>query len=140
MGNTVVDTSVFISALMSKRGAAYLLLSLAGKKHFDISLSVPLVLEYEEAAKRHIGSQLQLSEQDVDNIIDYLCAVGQHHNIYYLWRPALRDLSGDMVLELAVNAGCGYIVTYNTRDFHGAENFGIHVVTPKIFLEKIGEL
>ena len=46
----------------------------------------------------------------------------------------------DMILELAVNAGCKYIVTYNKRDFRGAETFGIEVVTAKEFLEKIGAL
>ena len=62
------------------------------------------------------------------------------HEIYFLWRPYLPDPQDDMVLELAVNAGCKYIVTYNKRDFRGAETFGIEVVTAKEFLEKIGVL
>jgi len=45
-----------------------------------------------------------------------------------------------MVLELAVNAGCDFIVTYNKGDFEGAERFGLQVVTSKEFLVKIGEL
>jgi hypothetical protein len=45
-----------------------------------------------------------------------------------------------MVLELAVGAGCTYIVTCNVRDFQGAEQFGIRVLTPKEFLQQIGEL
>lgn len=62
------------------------------------------------------------------------------HEIYFLWRPYLPDPQDDMVLELAVNAGCKYIVTYNKRDFRGTETFGIEVVTAKEFLEKIGAL
>ena len=50
------------------------------------------------------------------------------------------DPNDDMVLELAVAAGCNYIVTYNLRDFQGAEQFGIRVVTAKEFLQDIGEL
>ena len=46
----------------------------------------------------------------------------------------------DMVLELAVAANCDFIVTYNKKDFQGAERFGIGIVTPKEFLEEIGEL
>ena len=43
--------------------------------------------------------------------------------------------SGDeFVLELAVAAGCRVIVTHNTRDFKGAERFGISVITPGEFL------
>jgi predicted nucleic acid-binding protein len=45
-----------------------------------------------------------------------------------------------MVLELAVAGGCDFIVTYNQRDFIGAEEFGIGVLTPKEFLHRIGDL
>ena len=45
-----------------------------------------------------------------------------------------------MLLELAVKAQCQYIVTYNTRNFRGAEQFGIAIVMPKAFLETIGVL
>nr|WP_276569026.1 PIN domain-containing protein [Thiocapsa imhoffii] len=37
--------------------------------------------------------------------------------IHYRWRPALADPDDDFVLELAVAAGCRYIVTHNLRDF-----------------------
>ena len=46
----------------------------------------------------------------------------------------------DMVLELAVSARCGIIVTYNKDDFDGAEQFGIRVMTAQEFLQEIGEL
>jgi predicted nucleic acid-binding protein len=45
-----------------------------------------------------------------------------------------------MVLELAVTSGSDAIVTYNKRDFEGARQFGLRVVTPKELLEEIGEL
>ena len=44
------------------------------------------------------------------------------------------------VLELAVVARCDYIITFNKRDFEGVERFGIEVIDPKTFLEKIGAL
>ena len=58
----------------------------------------------------------------------------------YLWRPQLKDPSDDMVLELAVTANCKYIITYNLNDFKGIEKFGIQAITPKAFLEMVGEL
>jgi hypothetical protein len=45
-----------------------------------------------------------------------------------------------MLLELAVKARCQYIVTYNTRNFRGADQFGITIVTPKALLETLGVL
>jgi predicted nucleic acid-binding protein len=58
--------------------------------------------------------------------------------IFFLWRPHLKDPGDDMVLELAVKAGCQYIVTHNGRDFAGCERFGIQAFTPGAFLKQIG--
>ncbi len=135
----VIDTNVFVAALRSRRGASYKLLALIDSDQFVANVSVPLVLEYEDAAKRLIG-QIALTARDIDHILDYLCVVASHHAVFYLWRPFLKDPKDDMVLELAVSARCDCIVTYNQRDFEGAEQFGISIMTPKEFLQKIGEL
>lgn len=136
----VLDTNVFISALRSNQGASFLLLSLVGgNPAFEINLSVPLVLEYEDVAKRQARS-LGLTHEDIDDVLDYLCAVANRREIYFLWRPVLRDPADDMVLELAVEAECEAILTYNQRDFVGAEQFGVRILTPKAFLQEIGVL
>ncbi|MYC96393.1 MAG: putative toxin-antitoxin system toxin component, PIN family [Caldilineaceae bacterium SB0661_bin_32] len=135
----VVDTSVFISALLSQQGASYRLLTLIGRGLFDVNLSISLFAEYEAVAKRMLD-QLPLSEQDLEEILDYLCAVANRRSVFFLWRPFLPDPGDDMVLELAVAARVQYIVTYNRRDFRGSEQFGIQIVTPKEFLDQIGLL
>ena len=140
MNRIVIDTNVFVSALMSQRGASFKLLQQIGTERFAICVSVPLVLEYEDAAKRWSGSKIALLEQDIDDVIDYVCAVAGHYKVYFLWRPTLKDAGDDMVLELAVAAGCQFIVTYNVADFRGTERFGIEVISPKAFLEKVGLL
>lgn len=135
----VIDTNVFVSALRSNGGASFKLLSLIGKStRFEINLSVPLVLEYEDVANRqaHVTG---LSSQDVSDIIDYLCSVGNRRQIFFLWRPFLKDPKDDMVLELAVEAQCQFIISFNRRDFAGVEQFGLQVLTPQQFLKKIGE-
>ncbi len=136
----VIDTNIFFAALYSQRGASYKLLSLIKSEKFGSNVSVPLILEYEDVAKRNLEI-ISLSAQDVDDIIDYICDVANRQKIYYLWRPFLRDPKDDMVLELAVAAGCHYIITFNMRDFQGVEEeFGIGVIKPKEFLQKIGEI
>ncbi|MGH2594303.1 MAG: putative toxin-antitoxin system toxin component, PIN family [Anaerolineae bacterium] len=135
----VVDSNVLVSALRSRRGAAFKLLMLIDTGKFESNISVPLILEYEDATKRLIG-HIALTARDIDNIIDYICAVAHHRTVFYLWRPFLRDPKDDMVLELAVSAACDFIVTYNKHDFEGAEQFGIQVVTAQEFLREIGEL
>ena len=133
----VLDTNVLVAALRSRHGASFRLLSLLGSDQLELNVSVPLVFEYEDVAKRHAPS-LGLTSADIDDVLDYLCAIAQRRRIYFLWRPMLRDPRDDMVLELAVEAVCDYIVTHNLRDFAGAERFGVQVVTPGAFLRRIG--
>jgi putative PIN family toxin of toxin-antitoxin system len=146
MGDTIMrkyqvalDTNVFVAALRSRRGASYKLLAGLDSGKFELNISVPLILEYEDVAKRQMG-QIALDVEDIDAILDYICKVANWRKIYFLWRPTLKDQKDDMVLELAVTANCDYIVTYNKADFRGAEQFGIEVLTAKEFLQRIGEL
>jgi putative PIN family toxin of toxin-antitoxin system len=135
----VIDTNVFIAALRSSRGASYKLLTLIDSGKFEANISIPLILEYEEVAKRLVGP-IALSENDIDNILDYICKVAGRWKVFYLWRPFLKDPKDDMILELAITAECNFIVTYNKSDFKGVEQFGIRAVTAKEFLQEIGEL
>ena len=136
----VIDTNVLISALRSRDGASFVLLSLVGdSKAFDIYLSVALVLEYEDAAKRLV-EKAQIAEDVIDAVIDYICEIGNEQQVFFLWRPFLRDPNDDMILELAVAAGCNFIVTHNKKDFKGIDDFGIQVVSPSEFLQTIGVL
>lgn len=135
----VIDTNVVISAQRSQRGASSILMSLIGTGRFGIHISVPLVLEYEEVLLRQ-RAELGLTSQDVADLVDAICAFASHHQIYFLWRPYLRDEKDEMVLELAVASNCDYLVTYNQQDFRGAEKFGIEVVDAREFLQAIGEL
>ncbi len=134
----VIDTCVLISALRSKNGASFKLVSLVDSQKFSFSLSVPLVLEYESTAKR-IARSLGLTHADIEDIIDYLCTIGKHRKVHYLWRPNLKDPGDDFVLELAVESECQYIVTFNIKDFSKANNFNVAVITPQELLRKIGE-
>ncbi|MEA3362754.1 MAG: putative toxin-antitoxin system toxin component, PIN family [Thermodesulfobacteriota bacterium] len=135
----VIDTCVLISALRSRNGASFRLLSLIDSRKFSFSLSVPLVLECEATAKR-ISRSLGLTHADIEDIIDYFCTVGEHRKVHYLWRPNLKDPSDDFVLELAVESECQYIVTYNIKDFSKAGKFNVTVITPLELLRKIGEI
>ncbi len=135
----VADTNVFVSALRSQFGASYKLFSLIDKDVYKLNISVPLALEYEAVAKRMIG-EISLNEEEIDNILDFVISNSNRWEIYYLWRPQLKDPGDDMVLELAVTASCSYIITYNVNDFKGIENFGVQAITPKDFLKLAGAL
>jgi putative PIN family toxin of toxin-antitoxin system len=137
--NIVIDTNVLIAALRSRNGASFRLLSLIGTDKFRTHISVALVLEYEDVIQRQ-RIELGLSQEDVTNLIDSLCALSEHHSIAFLWRPSLPDANDEFILELAVVAQCEYIVTHNISDFTGVDRFGIQAITPGDFLRIIGEV
>ena len=128
MIRVVLDTNVLVAGLISRDGASFELLRRVGvDSGIQPSLSVPLVFEYEAALRRKLGSD----DTRIAAILDYLCLVGERRDIYFLWRPFLRDPGDEMVLEVAVGAAVSMIVTHNVRDFADVENqFGIRVVTP----------
>jgi len=135
----VVETNVLVAGLRSRRGASFRLLSEVGRGRFQIALSVPLVLEYEDALLRH-SAATRLSQGDVDALLDYFCSVAHLQQIFYLWRPFLPDPKDDLLIELAVAARCQSIVTFNRRDFAGVDKFGVSVIEPGPFLSGLGAL
>ena len=135
MVRVVFDTNVIVAALKSRNGASFQILRMLGPEApFQPSLSVPLVLEYETALRRMLGAE----DERIDPVLDYLCQVADLREIFFLWRPFLRDPGDEMVLEVAVGAQASRIVTHNVRDFERVEaRFGIRVVTPGEFLMEV---
>ncbi len=134
----VLDTNVLVAALRSRRGASFRVVSEIGRDRFEFVLSVPLVLEYEQALikTRPPG----VNQMDIQAFLDYLCSEARLQEIFYLWRPCLDDPKDDLVLEAAVAGACQAIVTHNRRHFQGAARFGITVLSPAEFLARLGAL
>lgn len=137
--NIIIDTNVLVAGLRSRTGASFRLLELLGTERFDLSVSVPLVLEYEEVLLRQ-APDLFLSRRDIRDFLDYICSVARQQSIFFLWRPKLPDPDDDFVLEAAVAAGARRIVTFNHGDFVDAKQFGIRICSPREFLKEIGEV
>ncbi len=134
--HVVLDTNVLVAGLRSRRGASFQVLSRVGTGAFEIVVSVPLVLEYEAVCLRQCTA-MGLTSEDVGDVIDYLCQVAKPQPIFFLWRPLLRDPKDDMVLELAVAAGCDAVVTHNIRDFKAAERLGVRIQRPQALLREL---
>ena len=132
----VLDTNVLYAGLYSASGKSYQLLRASAERRVRIALSSPLLFEYEDVLKRN-QAVLNLSDAEVEQVLDNLCALADFQAIYFLWRPCLPDASDDMVLELAVAAQVPRIVSFNAKDFGPASRFGIEVVSPKIMLEDL---
>lgn len=136
MLRVVIDTNVLVSGLRSSSGAAHQVLRRLGDGPVTPVLSVPLAIEYEAVLKRR-GLVLGLSPRNVDEVVNYLCKVSEHRSIWFLWRPLLPDPKDDMLLELAVEARCDAIVTFNTRHFALVARFGLTLLTPGQLLQRL---
>ena len=133
--NIVIDTNVLLSALYSNKGASYKLLSIIDSNKFVVNISTTLIYEYEEILKQ----KSKLEFKYIDSILNYICKIGKKNKIFYLWRPKLKDVDDDFLLELAVKSD-SIIVTLNKKDFKPAKQFNLKVMTPKEFLQYIGEI
>jgi putative PIN family toxin of toxin-antitoxin system len=132
----ILDTNVLFAGLYSSRGASFRVLQAIEEGKLKVVLSTTLLFEYEDILKRN-QVVLGLTNQEIEKILDYLCMQSEHQKIYFLWRPFLADLKDDHLLELAIASATKLIVTHNTKDFKGAEEFGIRSITPKELLEEI---
>lgn len=135
----VLDTNVLLSGLRSNRGASYKLLTILNDERWQLNVSTTLILEYEEVLKKE-SAPLGLSLEDIDTIISAICAIANRRTIFYLWRPAALDPDDDFLIDLAVESQADFIITYNKRDLRATEDFGIQLVTPKEFLQIVGEI
>ena len=134
----VLDSNVLVAALRSRNGASFHLLRLLREDRFEVALSVPLAFQYESVLIRH-AKDLGLAKQEATVLVDYFCRIAHKQEIHFRWRPMLSDPGDEFVLELAVAAECRFIVTHNTKDFRGAERFGILIVKPGQFLRVLQE-
>lgn len=133
----VLDTNVLVSALRSNQGASYKVLMLLGGERVEVCLSVALALEYEAVLMRPV-SGIRLTAAQKEDVLDYLCTACIRQKVHFLWRPVLKDPGDDLVLEAAVASSAEAIVTHNTRDFLGAEQFNVKILTPQEFLKRLG--
>ncbi|MCX7122767.1 MAG: putative toxin-antitoxin system toxin component, PIN family [Gammaproteobacteria bacterium] len=132
----MIDTNVLVSGLQSSLGASYKLLSLIDSGKFQPVISVATFLEYEEILLR----KEILQPADLNVFLLYLYKMSHRQSIYFLYRPSSPDPKDDLFIDLAIASGAEYIVTYNVKDLKAAMHHGIKVVTPRAFLEIIGEL
>jgi putative PIN family toxin of toxin-antitoxin system len=132
----VLDTNVLVSALRSRKGASSKLLREIVLRKISVSVSVAVLLEYEDVLLRPEMVPDFTTEQ-INLFLNAFCSTSLHQEIYFSWRPTLSDPSDEILLELAVAAGATHIVTHNKRHFTEASIFGISTVTPSELLNII---
>ena len=120
--NVVIDTNIFIAAVMSADGASRRILRMCLEGRITPLMGNALFSEYEDVCARdELFDAKLISRVDRDALLDAFFASCLWVPIYFLWRPNLRDEADNHVVELAVAGNARTIITANKRDFTAPE-------------------
>jgi uncharacterized protein len=135
----VVDTNVLVAALISATGTNRSVLRACLQGKVQPVVGETLFHEYEDVFGRPgILSMSPLSNEEREAFLDAFLGVCEWVDVYFSWRPNLRDEGDNHIVELAVAGGANWIVTNNMSDFEGSElRFpGLRAIRPGVFLEE----
>jgi len=133
-----LDTNILYQALLSTTGASHFILQQVRNRRIQIALSVPVFLEYKDVLTREKSlKDFKLQLNDVDKFLRFIAYIGKTFEIYFLFRPNLKDEKDNMIVELAITSQSDYLITSNIRDFKNAElKFDeLKVITPGEFVK-----
>jgi uncharacterized protein len=140
MQKVVIDTNIFISALIS-RSSSYSRKII--ERVFDNSITPlmgeALFHEYIEVANRHdIFKSCVLNEKERQEFLQAYMKCCSWSKIYYKWRPNLQDEGDNHIIELAVAGRADYIITKNIKDLKSGELLfeRLQIVTPDEFIKE----
>ncbi|MEO5371018.1 MAG: putative toxin-antitoxin system toxin component, PIN family [Magnetococcus sp. DMHC-1] len=118
----VIDTSVFVGALLSADGANREVCRRCLLGQFQPLMGTALLAEYEDLLGREsLFVHCPVDVQARIELFEALMSVAKWTKIYYGWRPNLRDEGDNHLVELAVAGVAGAIVTNNVRDLERGE-------------------
>jgi putative PIN family toxin of toxin-antitoxin system len=118
----VIDTSVFISALIGPTGPSRELVRLCLLGTYRPLMGNALFCEYEAVSQRkYILEQCPLTQPEITSLLQALISVSEWTFIYYSWRPNLKDETDNHLIELAIAGNASIIATNNLKDFKDAE-------------------
>lgn len=139
MSTAVIDTNIFVSALINAHGAPRQVIRLALMGEITPLMGNALLGEYEDVmARDRIVGLCILSAAERQELLNAFLSTCEWTSVYFLWRPNLRDEADNHLVELALAGGANTIITANKRDFNYGE-FGfpdLDILTAGEYLSK----
>ena len=127
----VIDTNVFISALLIKKSQPFQVINIAFKQGIIIYSDATFTELQQVLACRKFDKYITLEERNI-----FLFKLANESELVEIQEEiqACRDAKDDKFLELAVNGNADLIVTGDT-DLLVLNPFrGIEIITPEVFL------
>ena len=128
----VIDTNVFIGAIISSQGLNREMIRRCLLGEYQPLMDNALFSEYESVMEREeIIARCPLDRTELLNLLAAFLSVSEWINIYYSWRPNLKDEGDNHIIELAVAGNAKIVATNNIKDFQKAE-----LIFPDILIAK----
>ena len=132
----VIDTNVFIGAIINAQGLNREMIRRCLLGEYQPLMGNALFSEYESVIEREeIIARCPLDRSEVFDLLAAFLSVSEWINIYYSWRPNLKDEGDNHVIELAVAGNAKIIATNNIKDFQKTE-----LIFPDILIAKPEEI
>lgn len=136
--NVVIDTNVFVGALGRGDGVNRKILKMCFLDQLSPVMGDALYFEYESLVGReqiYINSSLSASERSA--FLDDFCSICRWVEVHYRWRPNLKDEGDNHIVELAIAAGAGAIITWNKKDYRNSDLIlpDLSILTPPEYLK-----
>jgi putative PIN family toxin of toxin-antitoxin system len=113
----VLDTNVFISALLRADTGPREVVRLCLQRKIRPLMGNALFAEYEDVLSRSkLFEDCPLGPAERNTLFDAFLSVCSWIRVSYLWRPNLKDEADNHLIELAVAGNADWVVTRNVRD------------------------
>lgn len=139
MGKAVLDTNVFVGALQRHDGVNRKILELCFLGEIDPLMGDALYFEYQSLLGRHhLFEDSSFNPQERENLFDDFCSVCRWVDVYYRWRPNLKDEADNHVVELAISGGAPMVITWNKKDYRNSDLIlpDLEILTPAELMAK----
>lgn len=131
----VLDTNVLVSGLLSPHGPPGAIVDLVGSGAHRVCFDQRILAEYSDVLTR---PRLALPPESVETVLARLVQNGLRLVATPL-RTMLPDPDDQPFLEVAVAASADHLITGNLKHFPAELCRGVSVVSPRDFLDTIGD-
>ena len=130
MHKLVIDTNVIVSALIGSAAPHKILHQLVATHKATVHLSPDIFEEYYTVMHRSKFSKLPDFKINSEFILANISRVSKKFNPNITIK-AIKDLSDNKFLELAVFSKAHFIITGNSKDFTFNEFRGVKIISPQ---------
>lgn len=79
----ILDTNIFVSALKSNMGASYAIISQLPSDQFQIALTIPLYIEYQDVLTRPEHMSGTSTKEEILGFLRYVCGIAHRQQIFF---------------------------------------------------------